>query len=65
MIFYYLWVVVTLVQSILSYGTAYRLTKRGSDNGIALFGWLFVLGIASCVPGLGFYLWRKYREIDE
>jgi len=48
-----------------SYGTAYRLTKRGGDNGVALYGWIFALSFASLVPGLGFYLWKKYKDEDE
>lgn len=58
-----IWEIVIAVQSILSYGTAYRLTKRGGDNGVSLFGWFFVMGLASLVPGLGVYLWLKYRNI--
>ena len=61
MFFRIIWYIVTGIQGILSYGTAYRLTKRGSDNGVALWGWLFVLSLASLIPGLGFYLWYKYR----
>ncbi len=57
-----LWYLVVLVQNILSIGTAYRLTKRGGDNGVALFGWLFVMELASFIPGLGIYLWIKYKE---
>jgi len=53
------------VQMFFGYGTAYRLTKRGSDNGVALFGWLFVMGLASVIPGLGIYLWYRYRDIDQ
>ena len=56
------WYIVMIIQSILSYGTAYRHTKKGGDNGIALFGWMIVFGFASIVPGLGFYLWSKSRE---
>lgn len=51
-----------MVQGILAYGTAYRLTKNGGDNGVALFGWFFLMGLASMVPGLGIYLWLKYKE---
>lgn len=57
-----LWQVITSVQVFLSYGTAYRLTKNGGDNGISLFGWMLVLNFASIVPGLGIFLWYKYRE---
>ena len=59
---FFLWRILVVIQTIFSYGTAYRLTKRGGDNGISLFGWLFVLGLASLIPGLGIYLWFKYRE---
>ena len=63
MVLYYLWYITTVVQGLFSYGTAYRLTKKGSDNGIALFGWMFVLSLASLIPGLGIYLWFRYRDI--
>ena len=65
LILLWLWNLVTVVQSILNYGTAYRLTKKGGDNGVALFGWMLLMGFASVVPGLGFYLWHKYREKAE
>jgi uncharacterized membrane protein YhaH (DUF805 family) len=58
-----LWQIISVIQSILSYGTAYRLTKNGGDNGVALFGWFFVLNLASLVPGLGIYLWFRYKDI--
>ncbi|MCL2827032.1 MAG: DUF2510 domain-containing protein [Eggerthellaceae bacterium] len=51
-----------IVQLFFSYGTAYRLTKSHGDNGASLFGWFIVVGLASMVPGLGFYLWSKYRK---
>ncbi len=59
---YLVWMVLTIVQNILNYGTAYRLTKRGGDNGIALYGWILVMSLASFVPGLGLYLWFRYRH---
>jgi len=46
------------------YGTAYRLTKNGGDNGVALFGWIVACGFAALVPGLGIYLWFKYKDAD-
>jgi len=46
----------------LGYGTAYRLTKQGGDNGVSLYGWMIVTGLAAAVPGLGIYLWKKYRN---
>ena len=62
MVIFFLWMVVVCIQEILSFGTAYRLTKNGGDNGVALWGWFFALGFASLIPGLGFYLWHKYRD---
>jgi hypothetical protein len=55
------WYILMFVQMFLGYGTAYRLTKMGGDNGVALVGWMFVMSFASLVPGLGLYLWHKYR----
>jgi len=58
-----LWQIAVAVQVTLSYGTAYRLTKNGGDNGVALYGWFFLLGLASLIPGLGLYFWSKYRDL--
>ncbi|MCI8594844.1 MAG: hypothetical protein HFF09_06270 [Oscillospiraceae bacterium] len=58
-----LWRLIVIVQTFFAYGTAYRLTKNGGDNGISLFGWLIVFGLAALIPGLGIYLWLRYREI--
>ena len=58
------WICIILYQCFLGYGTAYRLTKEGGDNGVALFLWVFAMSLAAIVPGLGFYLWHKYRNID-
>lgn len=57
-----LWQIISIVQSFLSYGTAYRLTKNGGDNGVSLFGWFFILSLISVIPGLGIYLWFKYKD---
>lgn len=57
-----LWQLIIIVQGLFSYGTAYRLTRDGGDNGVSLFGWFFVLQFASLIPGLGIYLWFKYRD---
>ena len=54
---------VVIVQNFLSYGTAYRLTRNGGNNGISLFGWLLAMNLASIIPGLGIYLWYKYKDI--
>lgn len=63
MVLLILWYVITAVQEFLAYGTAYRLTKSGGDNGVSLFGWFIVIGLASAVPGLGIYLWFRYKDI--
>jgi hypothetical protein len=62
-LFLLLWEIITAVQTFFAYGTAYRLTKNGGDNGVSLFGWLFVMSLASIIPGLGLYLWYKYKDI--
>jgi len=59
-----LWQITILIQVIFSYGTAYRLAKTGGDNGVSLFGWLWLMQLASLIPGLGIYLWFKYRDAD-
>jgi len=64
MFFLILWQIIIFVQMIFSYGTAYRLTKNGGDNGVALYGWILLMSLASAVPGLGIYLWHKYRDAD-
>ena len=64
MVFLVLWYISYIVQVILSYGTAYRLAKTGGDNGVSLYGWLFVMNLASIIPGLGIYQWHKYRYLD-
>ena len=60
----FLWVAAIVYQSCLGYGTAYRLTKKGADNGVALFWWIVVTSLAAIIPGLGFYIWTKYKNID-
>ena len=59
---YFVWLICTVIQNLLGYGTAYRLTKNGGDNGTALYGWMIVIGLASLIPGLGVYLWLKYQD---
>ena len=58
------WYGIVIVQNFLGYGTAYRRTKYGGDNGISLFGWIFVYSLAAFIPGLGIYLWRKSKELE-
>jgi len=64
MFFLFAWYVVSIIQMFMGFGTAYRLTKNGGDNGVALWGWLFVMGLVAAIPGLGIYLWIKYKELD-
>jgi hypothetical protein len=61
----WLWYIVYAIQTFLSFGTAYRLTKNGGDDGPSLFGWLFVMNLAAIIPGLGFYLWFKCRDKEK
>ena len=58
-----LWYIITAIQVFFGYGTAYRLTRNGGNNGVALFGWMLVIGWASLIPGLGIYLWYRYMDI--
>lgn len=60
----FVWYIVTIVQGFLAIGTAYRKTKANGDNGVALYGWMFVYGFAAIVPYLGIYLWKKSKEPD-
>ncbi len=60
-----IWSIIYYIQSFLSYGTAYRMTKTHGDTGVSLFGWFIVFNLASIIPVLGIYLWRKYRHAGE
>ena len=53
------------IQMFFGFGTAYRYTKRGGDNGIVLFGWLCVFSFSAIVPGLGIYFWYKTRKEEQ
>jgi len=64
-LFAVLWVIVAYIQFFLALGTAYRATKLGGDNGVALFGWLLVYGLAAYIPGLGFYFWKKSFDAEK
>ncbi len=61
-IFVFLWYAIYVVQVFFAYGTAYRLTRRGGDNGVALFGWMIAMMFAAMIPGLGIYLWTKNKD---
>ncbi len=58
----FVWYVIIIVQSFMAYGTAYRYTKKGGDNGVSLFGWFFIFGLAAIIPGLGYYLWAASKD---
>jgi len=60
--FLFLWYVCLIVQVLLGYGSAYRLTKANGDNGAALFGWLTAMALAAVIPGLGVYLWTQTKR---
>ncbi len=60
----FLFYIVLAIQGFFAYGTAYRLTKKGGNNGVSLFGWMIVMELAAIIPGLGIYLWRKYKDIN-
>lgn len=47
---YFIWLVIYVVQRFLVYEAAYRKTKKTGDNGIHLFIWLFVYGLAATIP---------------
>ena len=57
-----IWYVILIVQNFLGLGTAYRLTKKGGDNGFSLWGWMIVMNLAAIIPGLGIFLWVKNKE---
>ena len=65
MILFIIWYFIVMVQLFFAYGTAYRLTKKGSDNGAALFGWFIAINLASMIPGLGIYLWFRHKDTQE
>lgn len=60
-VLYLIWYLIAIVQVVLGYGTAYRAAKENGDNGVSLFGWLIVYGLAALIPGLGIYLWLKSK----
>jgi hypothetical protein len=61
-VLYFIWYTITFVQIFFAYGTAYRFAKSRGDNGVSLYGWLLVFSLAAMIPGLGIYLWYKYKE---
>ena len=61
----FIWYIAYVIQIFFSYGTAYRYTKNGGDNGVALFGWMLVFMLASIIPGLGIYLWHKSKKLED
>ncbi|MCL2670472.1 MAG: hypothetical protein FWF10_00345 [Clostridiales bacterium] len=53
--------IVVFLQTFMAYGSAYRMTKREGDSGVALFLWLFVFNLAATIPGLGIILWKRSK----
>jgi hypothetical protein len=51
-----------IFKKLFAYGTAYRATKKGGDDGTALFGWLLVYSMAAIIPFLGYYLWKESKK---
>jgi len=64
-IFLVLWYICTFVQTLLGFGSAYRFTKNGGDNGVILFLMLLVMCLVALIPGLGFYIWGKSLESED
>lgn len=56
------WAIIYVLQSFLAFGTAYRCTKYGSDNGVGLFIYLIGFGFAALVPGLGLHYYIKHLQ---
>lgn len=56
------WYIFIIVQEFLAIGTAYRKTKANGDNGVSLYGWMIVYGLAAVIPYLGVHLWKKSKE---
>jgi len=52
-----------MIQAFLGFGTAYRLTKNGGDNGVSLFGWMFLMQLVSVIPGLGIYIYIRCKDM--
>ena len=57
-----IWYICWIIQTFLGYGTAYRYTKNGGDDGPSLFGWLIATQLAAIIPGLGYYMWKNSKE---
>jgi len=64
-IIFVIWYIIVMVQTFLAYGTAYRLTKLNGDNGVSLFGWMLLMSLASAIPGLGIFLWYRFRDAEQ
>lgn len=63
-VIFFAWYVLIIVQGFFAYGTAYRKTKANGDNGVSLFGWLLVYGLAALVPYLAIHQWKKSKRED-
>lgn len=58
----FIWAFVFVIQFFLGFGTAYRCTKKGNDNGTGLFIYLIGFSFAALVPGLGLHYYIKHLQ---
>lgn len=59
-VFLGIWAVMYIIQALMAFGTAYRCTKLGNDNGTGLFIYLIGFSFAALIPGLGLHYYIKY-----
>ncbi|MCL2407891.1 MAG: hypothetical protein FWC95_08180 [Defluviitaleaceae bacterium] len=59
----FIYSIISMIQAFLGFGTAYRLTKNGGDNGVSLFGWMFLMQLVSVIPGLGIYIYIRCKDM--
>ena len=59
-IVFIVWAIIFVLQVFLAFGTAYRCTKNGNDNGVGLFIYLLGFIFAAIIPGLGLHYYIKH-----
>lgn len=60
LVVFIVWAIIYILQLFLAFGTAYRCTKSGNDNGVGLFIYLLGFSFAALVPGLGLHYYIKH-----
>lgn len=60
LVVFIVWAIIYILQLFLAFGTAYRCTKNGNDNGVGLFIYLLGFSFAALVPGLGLHYYIKH-----